>query len=90
MKYAKDLFKFGMHHCKSVATPMNANESFQFEDGEDLTDPSHYRSLIGGLNYLTHTRPDIMFSVRCCLCLCIVVPSNIVVLPKKLGVMLLG
>lgn len=65
MKYAKDLlFKFGMHNCKVAVTPMNANEKFQLEDGTDLADPSHYISLIGGLNYLTHTRPDIMFSVN--------------------------
>ena len=67
MKYAKDvLFKFGMHNCKVAATPMNANEKFLLEDGTDLADPSHYRSLIGGLNYLTHTHPDIMFSVCYC------------------------
>ncbi|PHT77737.1 hypothetical protein T459_15789 [Capsicum annuum] len=64
MKYAKDLlFKFVTHNCKVAATPMNANEKFQLEDGTYLADPSHYRSLIGGLNYLTHTLPNIMFSV---------------------------
>uniref|UniRef100_A0A3Q7I494 Reverse transcriptase Ty1/copia-type domain-containing protein n=1 Tax=Solanum lycopersicum TaxID=4081 RepID=A0A3Q7I494_SOLLC len=62
-KYAKNLlFKFGMHNCKAAVTPMNAHEKFQLKMATDLADPSHYRSLIGGLNYLTHTRPDIMFS----------------------------
>ena len=86
MKYAKDLmFKFGMHSCKAAAIPMNANEKFQLKDGTDLADPSHYRSLIGGLNYLTYTHPDIMFSVSMFsrLGICIVLPSNILVLPKK-------
>ncbi|XP_047260269.1 uncharacterized mitochondrial protein AtMg00810-like, partial [Capsicum annuum] len=52
MKYAKNLlFKFGMHNCKVAATPMNENENFQLEDGTDLADPSHYRSLIGVVDF---------------------------------------
>ena len=63
-KYARDLlFKFGMYNCKAAATPMNTNEKLQLADGTGAAEPSLYRSLIGGLNYLTHTRPDIMFSV---------------------------
>lgn len=52
-----------MHNCKVVATPMNTNEKLQLEDGTEAVDPSSYRSLIGGLNYWTHTHPDIMFSL---------------------------
>lgn len=52
-----------MHNCKVVATPMNTNEKLQLEDGTEAVDPSSYRSLSGGLNYWTHTHPDIMFSV---------------------------
>lgn len=63
-KYAKDhLLRFGMKNCKLAATLMNANEKLQLEDGTDPADPSYYKSLIGGLNYLTHTRPNIIFSV---------------------------
>ena len=63
-KYARDLlFRFGMYNCKAAATPMNTNEKLQLGDGTGVAEPSLYRSLIGGLNYLTHTRPDIMFSV---------------------------
>ena len=42
---------------------MNTNEKLCLEDGTEFADPSYYRSLIGGLNYLTHTRPDIMYAV---------------------------
>ncbi|KAG6392770.1 hypothetical protein SASPL_146996 [Salvia splendens] len=40
-------------------TPMNVNEKLQRADGIELADGTMYRSLVGGLNYLTHTRPDI-------------------------------
>ncbi|XP_073099134.1 secreted RxLR effector protein 161-like [Elaeis guineensis] len=47
-KYAKDLLKrFEMLDCKKTATPMNINEKLRFEDGTKMT----------------HTRPDIAFSV---------------------------
>lgn len=63
-KYARDLLlRFGLRYCKASPTPMNANEKLQFEDGTSATNPSFYRSLIGGLNYLTRTRPDVMFSM---------------------------
>ncbi|CAL5340443.1 unnamed protein product [Camellia sinensis] len=63
-KYAKDLLnKFGMLNCKPATTPMNINEKLQCEDGAEMADASRFRSLVGGLIYLTHTRPDIAFSV---------------------------
>ncbi|KAJ8503716.1 hypothetical protein OPV22_004602 [Ensete ventricosum] len=42
---------------------MNVNEKLKLEDGTGLTNARYYRSLVGGLIYLTHTRPDITFSV---------------------------
>ncbi|KAK9675902.1 hypothetical protein RND81_11G040000 [Saponaria officinalis] len=42
---------------------MNINEKLQHEDGTQGANPKHFRSLVGGLNYLTHTRPDIAYSV---------------------------
>lgn len=63
-KYAADLLnKFHMTNCEVAATPMNINEKLQREDGTEKAYPKSYRSLVGGLNYLTHTRPDIAFSV---------------------------
>ncbi|KAD2204143.1 hypothetical protein E3N88_41639 [Mikania micrantha] len=63
-KYAKDLLnKFGMMNCKTVTTPMISNEKLQMDDGGAMVDSYMYRSLNGGLMYLTHSRPDISFAV---------------------------
>ena len=52
-----------MLNCKPAATPMNINEKLQHEDGVEMTDVRRFRSLVDGLIYLTHTRPDIAFLV---------------------------
>lgn len=63
-KHAEDLLKrFNMMSCEAAITPMNINEKLQREDGTEKANPRLFRSLVGGLNYLTHTRPDISFSV---------------------------
>ena len=63
-KYVENLLnKYNMQQCKKTLTPMNTNEKMQMQDGSGYTDPKLYRSLIRGLNYLVHTRPDISFSV---------------------------
>nr|XP_019704692.2 uncharacterized protein LOC109505617 [Elaeis guineensis] len=49
--------------CKKVDTPMNANEKLTLEDDTDLADATSFRKLVGGLMYLTYTRPDIVFAV---------------------------
>ena len=60
--YAKKLLeKFNMKDCKTMETPLVPHSKSQ-EDGEEFTDPKIYRSLVGGLLYLTATRPDLMFS----------------------------
>ena len=64
MKYATDLLKrFNMLNCNGVTTPMNLNEKLQVEDGTNSANAKYFRSLVGGLIYVTHARPDIAFSV---------------------------
>jgi hypothetical protein len=64
-KYAQDLIsKFGMSNAKAEATPMNSSEKLCLEDGSAKVDGATYRSLVGGLIYLTHTRPDLVYSVN--------------------------
>ena len=52
-----------MLDCKPVGTPMDPNVKLVPEQGELLRDPRKYRRLVGKLNYLTITRPNISFSV---------------------------
>ncbi|RVW35066.1 Retrovirus-related Pol polyprotein from transposon RE1 [Vitis vinifera] len=63
-KYALDILEeTGMLDCKSVDTPMDPNVKLILGQGEPLGDPGRYRRLVGKLNYLTITRPDISFPV---------------------------
>ncbi|XP_021685295.2 secreted RxLR effector protein 161-like [Hevea brasiliensis] len=63
-KYAVDLLKrFNMLNCKIAVTPMNLNEKLQVDDGTVQVNASHFRSYVGGLIYLMHTRPYIIFSI---------------------------
>ena len=63
-KYALDILEeTGMLECKLVDTPMDPNVKLVPGQGEPLRDPGRYRRLVGKLNYLTITRPDISFPV---------------------------
>ncbi|RVX18320.1 Serine/threonine-protein kinase ATM [Vitis vinifera] len=61
-KYALDILEeTGMLECKPVNTPMDPNVKLVPGHGEPLRDPGRYRRLVGKLNYLTITWPDISF-----------------------------
>ena len=62
-KYALDLLrKARMEDCKSYPTPSTLRKQ---EDEQVLyNNPEHYRSLVGSLQYLTITRPDIAHAVN--------------------------
>ena len=66
-KYASDIIKcVNMQHCKSVSTLLSTSEKLSAQDGELLgpADVTRFRSIVGALQYLTLTRPDISFSVN--------------------------
>ncbi|KAI5330224.1 hypothetical protein L3X38_029622 [Prunus dulcis] len=64
-KYAKDLLvKAGMESCRSCPTPSKPHTPVLPTDGEPLKEPSIYRSIVGALQYLTFTRPDLAYSVN--------------------------
>eukprot|EP00253_Pinus_taeda_P001630 PITA_01630 len=59
-KYIGDLLnKFGMTECNPLTTPMEQNLKLTSIEGKEFEDTSKYRQLVGSLNYLTTTRPDI-------------------------------
>lgn len=66
-KYASDLLKkVGMSDCKPVSSPLSTSEKLSLHEGSLLgnSDATQYRSIVGALQYLTLTRPDIAFSVN--------------------------
>ncbi|CAL1381785.1 unnamed protein product [Linum trigynum] len=50
--------------CKPAKTPISMKATLSAEDGTLLDDGSNYRHLLGQLQYLTSTRPDICFPVQ--------------------------
>eukprot|EP00253_Pinus_taeda_P007878 PITA_07878 len=63
-KYIGDLLnRFGMTKCNPLTAPMEQNLKLTPIDGKEFEDATKYRQLVGSLNYLTSTRPDILFNV---------------------------
>jgi len=64
-KYIVTMLKrFGMMNCKSMDTLMVTNLKKIRDNGFDLINPTMYHKLIGVLNYLVNTRPDICYAVN--------------------------
>jgi hypothetical protein len=59
----KLLERAGMAGCKAVATPMEERIKLSKQSTAAKVDATLYRSVVGGLRWLTHTRPDIAFAV---------------------------
>ncbi|GJZ21087.1 uncharacterized mitochondrial protein-like protein [Tanacetum coccineum] len=68
-KYCLELLQeFGMLGCKPVSIPMEANHVMSrvpTEKDPILTNITGFQKLVGKLIYLSHTRPDIAYSVHC-------------------------
>nr|KYP76375.1 Retrovirus-related Pol polyprotein from transposon TNT 1-94 [Cajanus cajan] len=64
-KYINDLLKrANMVTAKPVKTPMTASLKLTNSDKDPCENPSLYSSIVGSLQYLTITRPEISFSVN--------------------------
>ncbi|RVW29825.1 Retrovirus-related Pol polyprotein from transposon RE1 [Vitis vinifera] len=63
-KYVLDLLKeTGKIEAKPCTTPMVPNVQLMPDDGDPFYNPERYRRVVGKLNYLTVTRPDIAYAV---------------------------
>ena len=62
--YAKKILeKEGMAKCNMSRYPMEQKMQLDRDEGGQLVNATEYRSIVGSLRYLTHTRPDISYAV---------------------------
>jgi hypothetical protein len=63
-KYVREVLKkFKIDKCKSSIVPMQQNVKLSCDDGSTKVNATMYRRMVGSLNYLTTTRPDIAYYV---------------------------
>lgn len=58
------LTKSRMKNCKPVITPSILNHKISTKEGDPYFDPTYYINIVGMLQYLTFTRPDIIYMVN--------------------------
>jgi histone deacetylase 1/2 len=66
-KYAQEILtRVNMQHCRASPTPISSLEKFSAYERSPLgeEDSTSYRSMVGALQYLTVTRPDILYVVN--------------------------
>lgn len=62
--YAKRILeKAGLKDCNPTKYPMDPKECISKDEGGKPVNTTQFKSLVGGLRYLVHTRPDIAYSV---------------------------
>ena len=64
-QYSDELLeRAGMVDCKPAPTPVDTKPKVSSSSGAPLQDPTFYRSIVGALQYLTLTRPDLSYAVQ--------------------------
>jgi hypothetical protein len=64
-RYMRDLLeKFNMAGAKPTNTPLCCSTPLKLVDGSTTADPKLFRSIVGALQYVTLTRPDLSFSIN--------------------------
>ena len=62
--YAKKILeKAGMIDCNPVKYPMDHKLQLHKDERGEPVNPTEFKSMVGGLRYLVHTRPDIAYAV---------------------------
>lgn len=52
-----------MSQCNPCKFPMDPKERLTKDEGGKAVDVTEFKSIVGRLRYVVHTRPDIAFSV---------------------------
>ena len=64
-KYINDLLpRVNMLEAKPVITPLPSSPKLSLNSGTPLQDATMYRSIVGSLQYLSFTRPNISYAVN--------------------------
>lgn len=64
-KFTRELLHdAGIIDFKSFVTPLPINHKLQVGEGELCLDPTFYSCFVGKLNFPTHTRPDLAYTVQ--------------------------
>jgi hypothetical protein len=64
-QYMMEIFeRAGMVDCKPCTTLVNTSSKLSCDTGDPVSNPTHYRSLVRALQYLTFTRLDISYVVQ--------------------------
>lgn len=62
--YAKKILqKAGLLECNPAKHPMEEKIQLTTDEGGKPVNPTQFKSMVGGLRYLVHTRPDIAYAV---------------------------
>ena len=64
-KFTKELLQgVDIDTSKKAVTPLPIHIKLHSDEGDLFPDPELYRSYVGKLNFLTHTRPDLSYTVQ--------------------------
>ena len=64
-KYTMDILsRADMKDCEPLATPNIIHQKLSSKEEDLYEDPTRYRNIVGMLQYLTFTRPDVVYSVN--------------------------